>query len=452
MTITGHYFREYIETMERGELDALIDERIQYTVNYAAENSPFYKKWFRDQRIKPENIRSHEDLLELPIISGKTIRNYQPPEMPDFFFRSVDWNDVYTIHETSGTSGTPKSFFLTWEDWQRYSEKYARIFVSQGFVPGDRVVICASYGMNVGANMMTATAHEIGMTIIPEGKCTFPVRVIQSYRPTAIVGSVFKLLRLARRMSKEHMDPRGSGINQLVVGGESFCEESRKYLAEIWGCNVYNTYGSTEGTMCGECSDLNGLHVPEDLVHLDVYDPRLQQFVSDGECGRIVLSTLLPKGEKCGTLLLNYDTEDTTAVITRDRCNCGRTHMKVVTPQREAETVWVAGSPFNKVDVERGVFQRNNMEYLTGEYEAFLYGGHDEGETVLRVSLECIDPENCDKSGIKENFIKTFFLFKPGLAQSYDDETFKVIFHFTGPEELELYRIKGRPRRLVDRR
>lgn len=438
--------------MERGDLDALIDKRIHYTVKYAAENSPFYQKWFKDHKIKPENIRSHEDLLELPIISGKTIRNYQPPEKPDFFFKSVDWTDVYTIHETSGTSGTPKSFFLTWEDWQRYSEKYARIFISQGFAPGDRVVICASYGMNVGANMMTVTAREIGITIIPEGKCTFPVRVIQSYRPTAIVGSVFKLLRLARRMSKEQIDPRESGINQLVVGGESFCEESRKYLAEIWGCNVYNTYGSTEGTMCGECSEMNGLHVPEDLVHLDVYDPHLQKFVSDGECGRIVLSTLLPEGEKCGTLLLNYDTEDTTTVITRDMCNCGRTHMKIINPQREAETFWVTGSPFNKVDVERGVFQRNNMEYLTGEYEAFLYGGDDEGETVLRVSLECIDPKNCDENGIKENFMKAFFLSKPGLAQSYDDETFKIIFHFTGPEELELYRIKGRPRRLVDRR
>jgi phenylacetate-coenzyme A ligase PaaK-like adenylate-forming protein len=126
--------------------------------------------------------------------------------------------------------------------------------------------------------------------------------------------------------------------------------------------------------------------------------------------------------------------------------------MKVVNPQREAETVWVAGSPFNKVDVERGVFQRYNMEYLTGEYEAFLYGGDDEGETVLRVSLECIDPKNCDKSEIKENFIKAFFLYKPGLAQAYDDETFKLFFNFTGPGELELYRIKGRPKRLVDRR
>lgn len=438
--------------MDRGELDALIEERVRYTVKYAAENSPFYRKWFEKHGINPGDIKAHEDLLELPIISGKTIRENQPPETKDFMFRSVGWEDVFTIHETSGTSGTPKSFFLTWEDWERYAEKYARIFRSQGFGSGDRVVVCASYGMNVGANTMTLAARQVGMSIIPEGKCTFPLRVIEAYRPTGIVGSVFKLLDLARRMQAEGIDPRQSGVNKLVVGGEAFADESRNHLSEIWGCPVYNTYGSTEGTMCGECSEITGLHVPEDFVHLDVYDPHLENFVPDGECGRVILSTLLPVGAKAGTLLLNYDTEDTTVVLTRKACSCGRTHMKILTPQREAETFWVEGTPFNRVDVEKGVFQSGNMDHLTGEYEAFLYGGEDEGETVLRVSMECENPETCDRDIIKENFIQSFLKYKPLLSRAHEGGTFKIIFNFMGPGGLELYKIKGRPKRLVDRR
>jgi coenzyme F390 synthetase len=446
------YFNKEIETMVRGDIDALVDERIHYTVEYANEHSPFYRKWLREHGIKPAEIRSHEELLELPIISGRKIRENQPPETTDFEFKSVNWKEVYTLHETSGTSGTPKTFFLTWEDWQRYAEKYARSFTSQGFGPGDRVVVCAAYGMNVGANTMTLAAKEIGMTIIPEGKCTFPVRFIKNYKPTGIVGSVFKLLRLARRMTTERIPPSVSSVERLVVGGESFAEESRMYLAELWGCDVYNTYGSTEGTMCGECTNLSGLHVPEDLVHLDVYDPGMGGFVSDGECGRVVLTTLLPVGGKCGTLLLNYDTDDTTVVISRDRCACGRTHMRIMSPQRESETFWIAETPFNRVDVERGVFQRENMEYLTGEYEAFLYGGDDEGETTMRVSAECLDSEKCGQGVVEENFLRAFFQYKPRLAQAYADNTFKIIFNFIGPEGLELYRVKGRPKRIVDRR
>ncbi len=201
-----NYLNKEIETMPRDELDALVDERIKYTVKYAFQNSPFYRKWFKENNISTSDIKSHEDLRELPIITGKTVRERQPPETEEFEFR-CEGSEIFTIHETSGTSGTPKAFFLTWDDWNRYAEKYARSFVSQGFGEGDRVVVCASYGMNVGANTMTLAAQKIGMTIIPEGKCTFPVRIIKSYEPTGIVGSIFKFLRLAKRMGAEGISP-----------------------------------------------------------------------------------------------------------------------------------------------------------------------------------------------------------------------------------------------------
>jgi coenzyme F390 synthetase len=448
----GFYFSPEIETMERGDLDALIDERVHYTVQYAAEHSPFYHHWFRENRIEPTEIRVHEDLLSLPLIAGKTIREHQPPQTPEFEFLSTDWSSIFSIQETSGTSGTPKGFFLTWDDWKRYAEKYARSFVSQGFSAKDRIVVCASYGMNVGANTMTIAAQRIGMGIIPVGKCSFDSRILRIYRPTAIVGSVFKLIRLGRRLKAEGVKPEDIAIDKLVAGGESFADESRKYLAEQWGCPVYNTYGSTEGTMCGECTELAGLHVPEDFVHLDVYDPRLQGFVRDGDCGRAVLTTLLPVGGRSGMLLLNYDTDDTTVVLSRERCSCGRTHMRIHNPQREAETAWIFGNSLNRVDIEAAIFQPENMDYLTGEYEAFIYDGEGPGEVVLRISVECLDPDQCDRKLVEDHLIGRFLKHKPGLSDQYHDGNLKIALNFTGPEGLELHTLKGRPKRLVDRR
>lgn len=444
------YWNREVETMDRGDLDALVDERVRYTVRYADEHSPFYRKWFAAHRIDPASVTCHEDLLELPVIGGGTIREHQPPATPDFEFLSVDWKDVFTIHETSGTSGVPKSFFLTWEDWLRYAEKYSRAFAMEGISQGDRVVVCASYGMNVGANTMTLAAHAMGVTVIPTGKCTFPVRVIRTYRPTAIVGSVFKLLRLARRLSDEGIAPEESGVRLLIVGGESFAEEARTYLEKIWNCPVYNTYGSTEGTMCGECRVKNGLHCPEDLVHVDLYDPAMERFVRDGEKGRLVLTTLLPVGERAGTLLINYDTEDNSRVLTRDRCACGRTHMKIEPPWRDAETIVVHGCAINRVDIERAVFQPENMKSITGEYEAFLYGDGD--ETTLRVSMECVDPAAADQAAIKRSFFNALFHERPDLSEIHEEGQLSVIFNFTPPGGLELAAIRGRPKRLVDRR
>ncbi|WML68266.1 MAG: hypothetical protein METHP_01871 [Methanoregula sp. SKADARSKE-2] len=440
-----------IETMDRDSLDTLIDERVRYTVRYANEHSPFYHHWFRKNGINPDEIRLHEDLLNLPVISGKIIREHQPPVSQDFRFLSTDWANVFTIQETSGTSGTPKSFFLTWEDWRRYAEKYARSFVSQGFGAEDRVVVCASYGMNVGANTMTLAARRLKMTIIPFGRCDFAPRVITGYRPTAIVGSVFKLIRLAHRLKSEGIDPKETSLGRLVAGGESFADESRAYLAEMWDCPVYNTYGSTEGTMCGECTALAGLHVPEDLVHLDIYDPQMREFLPDGRTGRAVLTTLLPEGAEAGMLLLNYDTEDTTSVISQSRCACGRTHMRIVNPQREAETVRLFGATVNRVDIEAGVFQPENMQYLNGEYEAFVYDG-ESGSVVIRISMECMDPESADKRLIEDRFTERFLWNNRALAGYVADRAVLILFNFVKPGELELHRIKGRAKRLVDRR
>lgn len=446
------YHNPAVETLGRPDLDTLIDERVRSTVRYASEHSPFYRRWFERHGIRPEAIREHEDLRDLPVISGATIRRYQPPHTGEFCFKSVPWEAVFTVNETSGTSGTPKSFFLTWGDWEQYAEKYARLFVSQGFLPGDRVVVCTSYGMNVGANTMTIAARDLGMTIVPEGKCTFPIRVMTHYHPTAVIGSVFKLLRLARRMGAEGSSPRDAGVERLVIGGESFARESRRYLEEVWGCPVYNIYGSTEGTICGECTRRAGLHVPEDHVHFDLYDPGMERFTRDGETGRLVYTTLLPPGGKTGTLLINYDTEDTCSVVSRERCGCGRTHMRIDYPRRDAETFWIGEVPLNRVDVEAAVFEPGNMAYLNGEYEAFIYGGDGAGETVLRVSMECLDPASVDPGEVEETFLAALFRSVPGLLAAYEDGALRILCTVAPPGGLELPRAPGRPKRIVDRR
>jgi phenylacetate-coenzyme A ligase PaaK-like adenylate-forming protein len=178
----------------------------------------------------------------------------------------------------------------------------------------------------------------------------------------------------------------------------------------------------------------------------------MQGFVRDGDCGRGILTTLLPPGGKSGMLLLNYDTEDTTLVLSRGRCRCGRTHMRIHTPQREAETAWIFGNALGRVDVEAGVFQPENMEYITGEYEAFIYEGESLDEVVFRISVECMDHDRCDRKLVENQLIGRFLKYKPGLASQYHDGKLKISINFTGPGGLELHNQKGRPKRLIDRR
>jgi phenylacetate-coenzyme A ligase PaaK-like adenylate-forming protein len=104
-----------------------------------------------------------------------------------------------------------------------------------------------------------------------------------------------------------------------------------------------------------------------------------------------------------------------------------------------------------RTEIERAVFAPENMDDLTGEYEAFLYGEGDAG-AVLRIGLECRDAGACDRKAIQDRMVETLAAHNPILAAMQAGGELRVLFNFTGPGGLELHQIRGRPKRLVDRR
>ena len=50
--------------MERDDLDALIDERVRYTIAHVAEHLPFYRQWFKKNNIHPEEIEGALMMIE----------------------------------------------------------------------------------------------------------------------------------------------------------------------------------------------------------------------------------------------------------------------------------------------------------------------------------------------------------------------------------------------------
>ena len=126
--------------------------------------------------------------------------------------------------------------------------------------------------------------------------------------------------------------------------------------------------------------------------------------------------------------------------------------MRIYNPQREAETAWILENPINRVDIEAAVFQPDNMTYLSGEYEASIHDGEAKGETLLRIGVECLEVETCDRRVVEDTLVSRLLASKPGLAREYSDGNLRILLNVAAPGDLEIFRLKGRPRRLVDRR
>ena len=72
------YYQPELETMSREELDALQLERLQKLVAYVYERIPFYRESFDEAGVKPEDIKSLDDLRKFPFTVKQDLRDAYP--------------------------------------------------------------------------------------------------------------------------------------------------------------------------------------------------------------------------------------------------------------------------------------------------------------------------------------------------------------------------------------
>jgi len=69
--------REY-ETMERAELLELQSKRLQMSLRWAVAHVPFYRQEWERAGLKPQDIRSVEDLPKIPFTTKEAFKQAYP--------------------------------------------------------------------------------------------------------------------------------------------------------------------------------------------------------------------------------------------------------------------------------------------------------------------------------------------------------------------------------------
>ena len=101
------YYDPEIECMPRPELEQLQLERLQTMVQYAYDNTVYYKRSFDAAGVKPSDIKTLDDLAKFPFINKQTERETQ--HVGSFFGElcSVPEEDVVFMATSSGSTGVP---------------------------------------------------------------------------------------------------------------------------------------------------------------------------------------------------------------------------------------------------------------------------------------------------------------------------------------------------------
>ncbi len=86
-------YNQSIETMPLEELRALQNARLSSLVQRVYKDVPFYKQWFDNAGVSPDDIKTVDDLRKLPFTKKTDLRDHYPYGM---FAKPM--SDIRRIH------------------------------------------------------------------------------------------------------------------------------------------------------------------------------------------------------------------------------------------------------------------------------------------------------------------------------------------------------------------
>ena len=385
-----------LETMDPGERDGVILGKLRAQVRYAYRHSGFYREFYSDAPVDPDNLGSLDEFAQLPILTKEDIRREQELHPPYGRFLCVTPGDIFRVHGTSGTTGRPTVFGIGRDDWGRIAEAHARILWGAGLRPADSVMVAAVFSLYVGSWGALVGAERLGATCFPfgggaPGQTERAAEWAAMVKPTALYGTPSYALYLAETARQMGLSPRDDFAFRLMFfSGEpgASVPATRKLIEDTFGCYVVDQGSMAEMTPWMSNSGCRylpaGMHLWQDIVYTEMVDPQSRRNLPLGAEGVPVYSHT----ERTSQPMLRYWSGDI-ARWDRVDCACGRTYPTLARGiyGRADDMIIVRGQnvfPSRIEDLLRG------MEGFGGEFRLVLE--REPGELDrLTVQTEVVD-------------------------------------------------------------
>jgi len=430
------FWNKEIEILPREKLKELQLERLKKVVKYAYERVPYYRKKFDEAGIKPEDIKTLEDIKYIPFTSKADLREVYP-----FGMFAVSLSEIIEIHSSSGTTGKPVVMGYTKGDIEIWKEVMARSLTMIGVTKDDIIQIAYGYGLFTGGLGFHYGALAIGATVVPTsaGNTRRQIELMRDFGTTVLACTPSYALYLAEYAKDEMgIDPRTLKLRVGSFGAEMWTEEMRKEIENRFGIKAYNVYGLTEIIGPGvahECPAQKGLHIWEDHFYPEIIDPETGEPLPEGEEGELVLTTLT----KEGVPMIRFRTRDITSFVPGE-CSCGRTFVRIERIKgRTDDMIKVRGVMIFPYQIEQAILEVQGVE---PHYQIILTRPHylDEIEVQVEMSKEVFSDEVRKIEELRKKLEKRI------------EETVGIRVKVTLVEPKSLPRSEGKAKRVIDKR
>ncbi len=333
--MSTNYYQKEIETMPLDELQKLQSERLKEQVKHVYENVAPYRKKMDEMGVKPEDINGIEDLHKLPFITKDDLRDEYP-----YGYVAVPLDECVRIQSTSGTTGRRVVAFYTKEDIEVWEDCCARAIVAAGGSNKDVCHVCYGYGLFTGGPGLNGGSHKVGCLTLPmsSGNTERQLQFMEDLGSTIICCTPSYALNLGEAIKEKGIKDKIK-LKAGIFGAEPWTEEMRRDIEDALGIKAYDIYGLTEISGPGvsfECEAQAGMHIQEDHFIAEIIDPETGEVLPEGSVGELVFSCITKKAFP----LLRYRTRDL-CILTREKCSCGRTHVRMKKPTGRSDDMMV---------------------------------------------------------------------------------------------------------------
>ena len=396
-----YYFNKEEECMPVGPLRDLQLSRLKKIVRHVYERNSPQRSRMEKAGIHPDDIKTLDDLQKLPFMDKGDLRDSYP-----MGFSCIPKEDIAEMHMSSGSTGTPVVMPYTKADLAQWAECMARCYAMAGAQPKDVIQITPSFGLFNGGFGMYHGARAMGMFIIPTGagNTARQIKLARDFGTSVITGVVSYGIRIMEIMQEENTELPDLKIG--IFGAEIFSDSMKEKLCSGLGIEAFDIYGMTEtggvGTLGMDCRAHNGIHAWEDHYITEVIDPDTKKPVADGEMGEITITALTREALP----VIRFRTGDISRVISREKCACGRTHLRIApVTGRLDDMLIIKGVNFFPRQVEQVLMQ---IPGVGSNYQMIIE--EKDGVRDLRVNVEA---ENGVTGYIVEKALKEALGFSP---------------------------------------
>jgi phenylacetate-CoA ligase len=286
--------------------------RLQSTLRQAAAQSQHYSQLFVEKGVKPEAVRSLDDITCLPFTTKADLRTNYP-----FGMFAVPMDQVSRLHASSGTTGLPTVVGYTKTDIATWAGLVARSIHAGGGRAGMKVHIAYGYGLFTGGLGAHYGAEELGCTVIPMsgGQTAKQVQLITDFRPEVIMVTPSYMLAILDEFRRQGLDPAASSLRYGIFGAEPWTEAMRREIEDAFDLKATDIYGLSEVMGPGVAQEFVGSAAGptlwEDHFYPEIVDPDSGTPLPDGMEGELVLTSLT----KQAMPVIRYRTRDITRLL-----------------------------------------------------------------------------------------------------------------------------------------